>query len=44
MDYPVSLFLDLIELQIAMANGVFQALLDCIQLYGIKTTFLVPTW
>jgi hypothetical protein len=31
--------LNLIELQSATANGNFQALLDCLQLYGMKTTF-----
>jgi hypothetical protein len=40
MDYPVNLFLDLIELQSAMANGIFQTLFHCLQLYGMKKTFL----
>jgi hypothetical protein len=40
MDYTVSLFLDLIELQSATANGIFQALLDCLQIYGVKKKFL----
>jgi hypothetical protein len=42
MDYPVSFFffLDLMELQSATANGIFQALLDCLQLYGTKAIFL----
>jgi hypothetical protein len=44
MDYPVKLILDLIELQIITTNGVFQASLDCLQLYGMKTTVLAPTW
>jgi hypothetical protein len=35
-DYPVNLFLDLVELQSSTANGIFQALLDCLQLYGSK--------
>jgi hypothetical protein len=36
MDYPVNLFLDLIELQSDMENWIFQALLDCLQEYGMK--------
>jgi hypothetical protein len=40
MDYPVNLILDLIELQSATANGNFQVLLDCLQLYGMKSIFL----
>jgi hypothetical protein len=44
MDYTVNLFLDLTEPQIATANGVFQALLDCLQLSGMKTIFLALTW
>jgi hypothetical protein len=44
IDYPVNLFLDLIELQSAMANGIFQALLDCLQLYSMKKPFQAPTW
>jgi hypothetical protein len=45
MDYRVNLFMDLIELQSAMANGIFQALLDCLQLYGMKKNLSkAPTW
>jgi hypothetical protein len=36
----VFFFFYLIELQSATANEIFQVLLDCLQLYGMKTTFL----
>jgi hypothetical protein len=39
MDYPGNLFLDLIELQSDKENGLFQALLDCLQLYDMKKLF-----
>jgi hypothetical protein len=32
-------FFYVIELQSATANGIFQALLDCLQLNGIKKPF-----
>jgi hypothetical protein len=37
---PCKSFFYLIELQSAKAHGIFQALLDCLQFFGMKTTFL----
>lgn len=40
MSSPVNLYLDLIELQSTNANGIFQALLECLQSYGITKQIL----
>jgi hypothetical protein len=40
MDYPVNRFLNLIKVQSATANGIFQSLLDCLLLCGMRENIL----
>jgi hypothetical protein len=40
MNLPVNLFLDLIELETVMANGILDSLLKCLQSLGMTESYL----
>jgi hypothetical protein len=40
MNSPVNLFLDLIELEIVTAKGIFDSLLECLQFFGMTESCL----